>query len=229
MRYLVGFGTLLVALGVFRLVGCSEETPLPLECVQDGDCDDANECTDDSCVEKQRWFEGELYGRCDISPVMDGTDCDLDGIPDITGIEDGRCVSGICEDNPCDDSNPCTSDLSSLDGSCDHIPCDGCRPCDRNGVPGVCIDGVCAEDPCLDVVCDDGDLCTDDWCDYRDATCRFFPRCTYRQCMAVWCDPADGSCVYTPLPDGTRCSCGGVICICPGTYVCSGGACVCQL
>ncbi len=227
MRYLVGFGALLVALGVFRLVGCSEETPLPLECVQDEDCDDANECTDDSCVEKQRWFEGKYYGRCENRAVEYGR-CDFDGLDDILGGLDGVCVAGVCEKNPCDDGNECTLDEPSpVDDSCDHGRCSGCQPCDRNGEPGVCIGGVCEEYPCNDgVICEDGDLCTYDFCDYTDGMCDFNPVCLSGQCRVASCDPTDGSCTFTPVPDGTPCSgcgeraCHGGVCVCVGTCFC---------
>ncbi len=228
MRYVFGF-LCIWALGAVALVGCSEETPLPLECVQDEDCDDANECTDDSCVEKRRWFEGKYYGRCENSAVEYG-ECDFDGLDDALGGLDGICVAGVCEKNPCDDGNECTHDLFDFEGSCDHIGCGGCQPCDRNGEPGICDGDVCAEYPCNDgVICEDGDLCTYDFCDYTDGMCDFNPVCLSGQCRVASCDPTDGSCTFTPAPDGTPCSCGGVICICPGTYVCSSGACVCQL
>ena len=224
MRYFVGFGALLVALGVFRLVGCSEEAPLPLECVEDADCDDANECTDDSCVEKRRWFEGKYYGRCENSAV-EYRECDFDGLDDILGGLDGVCVAGVCEKNPCDDGNECTLDFSFVDGSCDHDGCYGCQPCDRNGEPGVCDGEVCAEYPCNDgALCDDGDLCTRGWCeafplDANYGMCTFFPRCVDSNvCTDDTCNPETGECSYPPA-DGKSCcvrwvGCGG-ICI-PG-------------
>jgi len=206
MRYPFGLVLFLFALGALRVVGCGEEAALPLECVSDEDCDDANECTDDSCVEKRRIFEGELYGRCENSAV-EYRECDFDGLDDALGGLDGICVAGVCGKNRCDDGNECTSDSPwPYDDSCDHYECDGCQPCDWNGGPGVCVDGVCEEYPCQDgVICEDGDLCTYDFCDYADGKCHFTSRCRERQCTYSSCDPADGSCTVTPKPDGTTC------------------------
>jgi hypothetical protein len=84
--------------------------------------------------------------------------------------------------------------------------CGGCYPCDWNGEPGVCIEGVCEEDPCKGVVCNDGDLCTSDWCERTTGDCVFRPvPCRDRGCLYGSCDPDTGWCVYTPKPDDTRC------------------------
>ena len=206
MRYLFGF-LCVCALGVMPLVGCSEAA----QCQSDKDCDDENACTDDGCN----------AGSCDYIP--NDARCDFDDLEDFYDGLDGICISGVCEENPCDDGNECTYDSPPADdGSClAGPPCSGCRPCDWNGVPGVCIDGVCEEDPCLDVVCDDGDLCTVDVCSYLDGKCSFSPRCHDQQCQYGWCDPADGSCTYTPKPNGTPCIVAGSF---AGT--CESGACV---
>jgi len=226
MRWLVGLGLILIALGVVRLVGCGEETPL--QCVEDEDCDDQNDCTDDSCVE--RWsccLEGKYYGRCENRAVEYGR-CDFDGLDDVRGGLDGICVAGLCEKNPCDDGNECTVDYS-VDGSCEHHGCSGCQPCDRNGEPGVCDGDVCAEYPCNDgVLCDDGDICTVDSCNPHPwnanyGMCEFSPRCRSNPCRVASCDPADGSCHYSPVNDGGSCS---AYCLL-GRPVCSGGECIC--
>ena len=212
MRYLFGF-LCVCALGVVPLVGCSEAA----KCTNAEDCDDQNECTDDACK----------GGFCDYVP--NDARCDFDGLDDFFNGLDGVCVNGACEANPCDDDNECTHDFPFED-ACEHIGCTGCQPCDWNGSPGVCVDGVCEAYPCNDGdLCDDGDLCTYNFCDYKDEMCHFNPRCRSGQCTIASCDPADGSCSYTNRPDGTACSCTGVICICPGTYICSGGVCVCRL
>ena len=248
MRCLLGFGVILVALGVFRLVGCSEETaPLPLECVEDADCDDANECTDDSCVEKQRWFEGEQYGRCENSPAWEGSGCHVDGavvVEECRPSDDGFCVSGTCKENPCYEGNECTpTNNPSDDGSCeehgDPTEYDGCFPCDWNGEPGVCMAGACQEDPCKSVVCDDGDLCTNDWCDHSDGTCQFDPvNCgDGNDCTNDTCDPDTGWCSNTPKPDGQPCcyrghwECCEFLCfsrcyVCDVAGYCDSGTCV---
>ena len=188
MRYLFGF-ICVCALGVVPLVGCSDAT----KCTNAGDCDDQNVCTDDRCNAHS----------CDYIP--NDALCDFDGLDDFFGGLDGICISGVCEENPCDDGNECTDDPPPADdGSCIAGPvCHGCNPCDWNGEPGFCIDGVCKEDPCKSVVCDDGDLCTDDSCWLGE--CRFYKRCVDRNvCTDDTCDPETGECSYIPA-DGTRC------------------------
>jgi len=217
MRFFMGL-VLALALGV---MGCSEEAPR--QCVKDEDCDDQNDCTDDSCVERYSCcLDGEYYGTCRNRAVGWGQ-CDFDGLDDALGGFDGICFAGVCRENPCDDGNECTNDLP-FDDRCEHIGCTGCQPCDWNGNPGICIDGVCVEYPCNDgVVCADGDLCTHDFCDYEDEMCVFNPRCRDNYCNTGHCDPSDGSCTYTPANDGA--SCGGYCVI--GRPVCSGGECIC--
>jgi hypothetical protein len=198
---------LLIGVGALRVVGCGNEPPMPAECVQDEDCDDQNECTNDSCV---------ASSRCSNSPIADGWDCDFDGTDECCAVEDGICVSGTCQENPCDDGNECTIDFPpSSDGSCDDPPpptsCHGCYPCDWNGEPGVCAHDVCGEDPCEGVVCDDGDLCTDDVCSRYSSPpgCGFLSvRCPddSNRCTDVGaCEPDTGECVYESVPDGKSC------------------------
>jgi len=43
----------------------------------------------------------------------------------------------------------------------------------HDGGAGVCLSGVCREKLCEGVVCDDGNECTRDRCDYADGTCDF--------------------------------------------------------
>lgn len=209
MRHVFGFMGVF-ALGLMLSVGCGEGT----KCQTAADCDDQNECTDDSCVAR----------RCENSAI-EYQRCDFDGLDDILDGLDGACIEGVCEKNPCDDDNECTLDQPTGVDSCEHIGCDGCQPCDRNGEPGVCDGEVCAEYPCNDgALCDDGDLCTRGWCEafplHADyGMCKFFPRCVDSNvCTDDTCDPETGECSYPPA-DGKSCcvrwvGCGG-ICI-PG-------------
>lgn len=236
MRYFMGFVFFLLALGTLRVVGCGDEGPeclgdedcpdgvcasgICVQCLGDQECDDQNECTTNYCFEQS----------CHSEPVgvhLIPSPCDFDGVQGIAG-EDGICSEeGVCVPSPCDDGNECTDDAGphDNDGACFHYPCDGCGPCDWNGGPGVCIEGVCEEDPCHDVVCDDGDLCTNEQCDYRDGTCHFYPRCRSNPCRVASCDPADGSCDYRAVNDGGSCN---AYCIL-GNPECSGGECVCAI
>ena len=222
MRYVVGFGLLLLALGALRNVGCGEEGEGPKRCETDEECDDQNECTEDECRRNPQNLGGP---RICSNVAREFAACDFNGVEDLIG-EDGLCIDSVCVQNPCDDDNECTDDLP-FDDRCEHVGCTGCQPCDWNGNPGVCIDGVCTEYPCNDgVICDDGDLCTYDFCDYQDAMCEFNPRCPARQCNTVRCEPTDGSCIYTPTNEGQPCSgcgdreCRGGVCVCVGTCFC---------
>jgi len=133
------------------------------------------------------------------------------------------CGEESCvKDADCNDGNPCTGDWCEEPGlfSCDSEPT--CRhgwredgtPC---GSGKVCVGGVCGENLCEDVVCDDGDGCTDDHCAYVDGSCYVTPTVCNDQneCTEDGCDPADG-CKWTPVEDGTFCFEG----------VCRAGACV---
>ncbi len=206
MRYLVDFGTVLVALGVMPLVGCSEEEPEEAqpECLTGADCDDQNECTRDECRS-----EGSSTIKYCQHVVGNVVNCDFNGIDEL--IEDGLCVDerdpsshgGVCVKNPCDDDNECTDDLP-FDDRCEHIGCTGCHPCDwEGGGDGVCIDGVCEEDPCTSTVCDDSNLCTDDLCWLGE--CRFEERChDGNGCTYDICEPETGECNNPPV-DGESC------------------------
>ena len=164
------------------------------------DCDDSNECTQDTC--------DPMDGQCDHTSVTDGTSCDFGGFP-------GVCTVGVCEDAmlcsgvDCDDGNECTQDACDpMDGQCGHADAMDGTTCDFGGLPGVCTDGTC-EDAilCSGVDCDDGNECTQDAC-----------------------DPMDGQCGHADAMDGTTCDFGGLpgICtagVCEDAILCDGVDC----
>jgi hypothetical protein len=115
--------------------------------------------------------------------------------------------------NPCegvvcpDDGNECTEDVCvAYPRSCGRPVFNG-TACTYDGVAGVCVAGECGENLCEGVVCDDGNACTDDHCDYVDGTCYVTEVwCDDRNvCTEGTCDPADG-CIFTPVEDVTYCS-----------------------
>jgi len=116
------------------------------------DCDDGDPCTDDSCVD----------GGCIHTPK----DCD-DGDP--------------CTDDDCD---PMTGECTHTemphpnDFDCDGIPDDQDTDDDNDGINDDDENAGCEKnpDPCCGVVCNDGDVCTNDSC-----------------------NPATGNCVFTPI------------------------------
>ena len=69
------------ALGVVPLVGCGEAAP----CQSDKDCDDQNECTNDTC--------DTTTGSCFYTPSREWEVCD-DG-------DDNECAYGRCDDGVC--------------------------------------------------------------------------------------------------------------------------------
>jgi len=140
---------------------------------------------------------------------------------------DGSCV----DDEDCDDGDPCSRDYCySYDPDaplCEvrHSYCSHSQAADGTscGSGNVCVDGECGENRCEDVVCEDGDLCTDDRCDYVDGTCDFTPVFCFdgNECTEDRCDPPDG-CNFTAVEDVTFC----FEDFHPEIGVCKAGACV---
>jgi hypothetical protein len=128
------------------------------------------------CSDTQPECNGE-FGRCDDG---DDNECRY-----------GRCL-GVC--------TPTTSESSAY-------WVENGTPCESDGIPGLCIDGVCVENLCEGVVCeDDGNLCTDDTCDYVDGTC--VPTVCEddgNECTDPSCDPTTG-CYFTAVEDGRECN-----------------------
>ncbi len=193
------------------------------ECCDDGDCDDGNLCTIDSC-------DG---GSCTATPVVcdddgvfcNGTEacnpsnglCEGTGNPCAAGevcceVTDS-CVDECCDDNACDDGDLCTTD-ACVGGTCQYTPvdcpdngvfCDGPESCDDQ--TGECVSGG---DPCGDgeVCCESSASCVDECCD--DSACDDGDLCTTDACV-------DGTCQYTPVD----CADDGLFC--NGEEVCDGG------
>jgi hypothetical protein len=89
----------------------------PDDCTVDSDCDDGNECTNDSCD----------AGACDNTAVSDGAACSDDG----NECTDDLCSAGACghfaNANSCtDDGDSCTDDVCG-GGSCTHPDNGSCQ------------------------------------------------------------------------------------------------------
>ena len=207
---------------------CDETNDECLDCLVDGDCDDANPCTTDAC--EDNFCTHAVVG--DGTPCLDGAFCNGDEV----------CVGGVCTDGAdpcvdqahcsevddvclecvidpeCDDGMVCTTD-SCIDDVCvnepvpdgtpcpDDVFCDGIEQCES----GVCADGG---DPCIDLAhCDEEiDKCIE--C-FEDDECSDGSVCTIDTCV-------DESCVFTPIPDGTPCDDGA---FCNGDESCVSGVC----
>ena len=121
------------------------------------------------------------------------------------GFED-PCEGVVCPD----DGNECTGEYCARseltvpleEGICKSTLLTGTE-CDFGGLPGLCKDGQCKESPCG--VCDDDNLCTQDYCSYVDERCVFAPvQCVnvFFFCAEEGCDPLVGC---TAVEDGTPC------------------------
>jgi hypothetical protein len=154
-------------------------------------CDDANDCTEDSC---------DAESGCSYSPLFEG-ECQ-DGNP--CTIAD-HCTEGVCVPGgslTCSDDNPCTDDSCNPQDGCQNVPnqlaCSDGNLCTEGDLcqGGVCQPGLVAID------CDDLNQCTKDACN-PDAGC------THEALSGTACSDGNdctqdicvnGSCQGTPLP-----------------------------
>ncbi len=163
-------------------LACDELTDSCLVCVQDSDCDDGVDCTDDSC--------DPLADECLAVPndeaCDDGDECTRDECLALVGCKnvfvdydgDGACdAQDPCPQDPDDGCLACAD--ADADGICDSFDicpndagnlCDGCPDTDGDGVCDVA--DACPGDPadeciaCLDIdkdsICDEIDPCPGD-------------------------------------------------------------------
>ena len=125
------------------------------------DCDDSNDCTDDSCDAVLGCQHVDNEALCDDSnPCTSNESC-----------AGGKCLATELTD--CDDDNLCTDDSCSPLTGCVHdvntVPCDDNDACT---IADACDSGVCAGTGPLD--CDDADACTTDSCE-ADSGCIHTP------------------------------------------------------
>jgi hypothetical protein len=210
--------------------GCSEGTCAP---GPPASCDDGNPCTADACDAVQGCTHVAQAGSCD-----DGNACTAGD-----HCSDGACIPAGAVD--CDDGNPCITDTCEPAVGCIHTfneaPCDDADLCTTGD---HCHLGECISAQPL--VCDDGNLCTDDACSPATG-CTFTPNtapcddvnpCTTDDhCAGGWCaggpadcddgepctddscDPVTG-CQH--LPNTLPCDDGD---LCTTSDVCGGGSC----
>ncbi len=192
------------------------------ECETADDCDAGDACLIDLC---------DLDGCCDTTPLCppgdlccaDGTNCNVDGLictVDFCGI-DGCCDQTplcppgtiCCADGAsCNDNNVCTTDTCAGPGCCENTPivCPT-LPCQRNvgcdPVQGCLYVDDCRE-PGPDCCPDDGNPCTDEFCDVNTGICGFTPDCTINS------DCNDNNVCTTDICTGESC-CENTPIICP--------------
>jgi hypothetical protein len=114
--------------------------------------------------------------------------------------------------NPCDDGNQCTFERYVSD-RCMYWDRHG-EVCDFDGAPGRCSYTACVEDLCINVNCDDGDICSEDRCDFNSGECFYYnaglegETCTRNGlqgiCSNVYCRTFD--CADEDCDDGDLCT-----------------------
>lgn len=123
----------------------------------------------------------------------------------------------------CEDGNACTLDRFDLDAErCVHEAAAlACNDLDLCTEGDTCVEGVCLG---ASRSCDDGNPCTDDFCDPAQG-CLNVPATVCddgNSCTADLCDPS-GGCTHVTLADGTPCDDAEQ---CTSADICFGGRCV---
>jgi hypothetical protein len=167
-----------------HLGSCAKGVPL--------DCDDGNECTDDSCAPPAGCKHAPNQADCDDANLCTtGDHC-----------SGGKCLPAAAPS--CDDGNPCTTDSCQPGVGCIHTA--NAAPCEDGNVctsPDKCSGGECVAGPPAN--CSDGNPCTEDSCDAEAG-------CAYAATSAA-CEDGDVCTV------GDSCSAGQ--CIPGGTVSCN--------
>lgn len=164
---------------------CSGATP--------NTCDDANDCTKDSC--------NEGSDSCKYSPTNNNGPCEDGSFCTV----DDTCSTGECIGAPrnCDDENLCTDDSCNDDtDTCDNLnnsaPCDDGLFCTSGD---TCGGGTCSVNT---ATCNDGNVCTTDSCDEEADSCGNVNNtdpCEDGLFCTVSDACADGACVAGPARD----------------------------
>ena len=198
--------------GVCPCTAKSVALALTTPCVQEnefGSCAGKRVCTDEGLT------------LCDaqtpLPETCNGLDDDCDASVDEPDEVDGNYV------NLCDDGNDCSQDICGGEDGCSY----------EQMISGECVDGDpctagdhCEEGQCvgLPIVCDDGNICTDDFCDGLGG-------CT-SDTNSNLCDDGD-PCTVNDLCVGGECSGFAVECQCLSDEDCmaldDGNACNGQL
>ena len=187
--------------------------------LDEGTCDDDNQCTEDSCQGE----DGCLHLPQDAGECMDDNPC----------TKADHCEQGVCfgEFVDCDDGNPCTDDYCTELGGCEHEnnyeACDDEDPCTLGD---ECKGGECVgiQFPCdclVDQDCaelEDGNMCNGTlFCDTAKLpyACKVFPdsliECPAPEgpnaiCLKAQCSLDTGECSFAPDHEGFPCEDGGL-------------------
>ena len=128
------------------------------------------------------------------------SECDaLTAAEEVCNGVDDDC-DGEVDDVSCDDGNDCTEDLCDPDAGCVNEPLSGteCTDLDVCTQADHCDEGVCVG---AEIVCDDGDGCTDDYCDPAEGclTVANHEPCDDEDPCTVSDTCSDGDCVGFPV------------------------------
>ena len=181
--------------------GCSDDDPCTTgdycdngACVTLGtlDCDDANDCTDDTCVAGVGCdhVPGNEGGVCqdDVGICLSGACC----VPDCEGQDcgDDGCggICGACEEHYTCEDGTCVYQPWCGDGTCDVALLEDCSTCLVDcpcGCGETCDAGICTFTAC------NGKDCGDDGCGGSCGICGNGEACQNGQCVVVntWTDP----------------------------------------
>jgi hypothetical protein len=196
-----------------------DDGPLP-ECHREGDhCSDGDPCTwGEKCDAELECTGGTPYS-CDDGRACTDNVCDGKGNCRFTLWNDACLINGICRTQG--DANPdveCEACLPSVDKAgwsraANNTQCDPADslPICQEAAAGYCVDGACVTDFPVEKGCDDGNPCSQDWCD-DELGCRHQNvsgvRCTLAdRCKEGMCN--QGVCVIQPgasCDDGNPCT-----------------------
>ena len=168
-------------------------------------------------------------GTCRVVAAQDSVACD-DGNACTT---EDACLAGACVGTgvSCSDGNPCTADTCDPATGCGTTPDDTALCSDGSActVSDHCLNGTCTGAP---RDCDDGNACTNDFCDIGTGECINQPEsgacddgdpCTGDDvCVGKKCT---GQTKVCPCADISECPTGIAGNPCAGSYLCTGGFC----
>jgi hypothetical protein len=215
-------------------------------------CDDGLPCTTDACDPASGCTVTVASGQCAMDGACHANGTAQPGNPcrtcqpalDAVGWSDAAtscddasvctqqdaCKNGTCQGvpQPCNDSNPCTTDSCDPKVGCQFAPnglgCDDGNPCTSGD---TCAAGLCHG--ATATVCDDKDSCTLDTCETAKG-CVFPPDPTAcndgKPCTQDLCDKISG-CSHASLQPGDSCSSGDPCVsgqVCSLDLACKGGS-----
>ncbi|MSQ84262.1 MAG: hypothetical protein EXR77_15495 [Myxococcales bacterium] len=130
-------------------------------CKLDGECDDKNPCTTDSCDAAK----GTCNYANNTAVCTDNNSC-----TDSDTCAAGKCVGSA---KSCDDSNPCTSDSCAAPaGNCANVAnTKNCEDGSACTAADYCSAGACKSGTAK--ICNDASDCTADSCDAASGACKF--------------------------------------------------------